>query len=241
MENPTSEMFYKLIKKSKSKKESNTTCLVVNNEKKSWILVSNEDDLAVSKDYDYNNVFLSLCNARRSAAKDKCLNSEDTLVLSEDDVEKAIDSLNTGKSSDEYSLCSEHFKSEKSELNPVITQVFNKMLSDKKIPSVFKTGLITPVQKKGKDPLFENYRGITVTSIFGKLFEYTLRCKLELTQSDMQFGFTEGLSSMMASLLVSEAKAESSVQKSTVYMATLDSQKAFDVVHHSILLDKLFD
>ena len=33
MENPTSEMFYKLIKKSKSKTESNTTCLVVNNEK----------------------------------------------------------------------------------------------------------------------------------------------------------------------------------------------------------------
>ena len=33
MENPTSEMFYKLIKKSKYKKESNTTCLVVNNEK----------------------------------------------------------------------------------------------------------------------------------------------------------------------------------------------------------------
>ena len=28
-----------------------------------------------------------------SAAKDKCLNSEDTLVFSEDDVEKAIDSL----------------------------------------------------------------------------------------------------------------------------------------------------
>ena len=80
-----------------------------------------------------------------------------------------------------------------------------------------------------------------MTSIFGKLFEYTLRCKLELTQSDMQFGFTEGLSPMMASLLVSEAKAESSEQKSTVYMATLDNQKAFDVVHHSILLYKLFD
>ena len=34
----------------------------------------------------------------------------------------------------------------------VITQV--KILSDKKIPSVFKTGLITPVPKKGKD---QNY------------------------------------------------------------------------------------
>ena len=46
---------------------------------------------------------------------------------------------------------------------------------------------------------------------------------------------------MMASLLVRKAKAESLDQKSTVFMATLDSQKAFDVVHHSILLDKVFD
>ena len=45
----------------------------------------------------------------------------------------------------------------------------------------------------------------------------------------------------MASLLVSEAKAESSDQKNTVFMATLDSQKAFEVINHSILLDKLFD
>ena len=77
-----------------------------------------------------DNVFLNLCNARHSAAKDKCLNSEDMLVLSEDVVEKAIDKLNTGKSSNEYGLCSEHFKSG----NPLFTQVFNKILSDKKIP-----------------------------------------------------------------------------------------------------------
>ena len=45
---------------------------------------------------------------------------------------------------------------------------------------------------------------------------------------------------MIASLIVNEVKAESIEQKSTVYMATLDSQ-AFDVVDHSILLDKLSD
>ena len=46
---------------------------------------------------------------------------------------------------------------------------------------------------------------------------------------------------MMASLIVSEVKAESIEQNSTVYMATPDSQKAFNNVDHSILLDKLFD
>ena len=59
---------------------------------------------------------------------------------------------------------------------------------------------------------------ITVTSIFGKLFEYALLNKFEYSQSDMQFRFTEGLSPMMTSLLVSEAKAESSDQKSRVYV-----------------------
>ena len=45
--------------------------------------------------------------------------------------------------------------------------------------------------------------------------------------TDLQFGFTEGLKPIMASLLISEAKCEKK-QKS-----------AFDVVQHKILLDKL--
>ena len=93
--------------------------------------------------------------------------------------------------------------------------------------------------KKGKySKMLENYRGITVTATFGKLFEYALLDKLKFAQSELQFGFTEGLSPAMAGLLVSEAKADSQDNKTHSYVATLDSQKAFDV-HHTILLDKL--
>ena len=53
-----------------------------------------------------------------------------------------------------------------------------------------------------------NYRGITVSSTFRKLFEYSLLSKLNLPQSDHQFGFTSGLSPVMAGLLVNETKSE---------------------------------
>ena len=80
-----------------------------------------------------------------------------------------------------------------------------------------------------------------MSSTFRKLFEYSILCKLNLHQSDQQFGFTSGLSPVKAGLLVSEAKAEAIQNRHPLFLATLDSQKAFDVVHHTILLDKLME
>ena len=40
------------------------------------------------------------------------------------------------------------------------------------VPDYFSGGVLTPVPKSGKDPtVLDNYRGITVTPIIGKLFE----------------------------------------------------------------------
>lgn len=164
------------------------------------------------------------------------------IEITESEVGSAIDQLNNGKAPDEYGLSSEHFKAAKSVIVPVLTDLFNQIFTEKKVPASFKTGIITPVLKKGKDSkCMENYRGITVSSALGKLFEYTVLNKLKVQQSEHQFGFTKGLSPIMASLLVTEAKAEAYQNRELLYFATLDSVKAFDVVHHTILLDKLID
>ena len=60
----------------------------------------------------------------------------------------------------------------------------------------------------------DNYRGITVTPVFAKLFEYVLLPKLTsyLEQSTIQFGFTKGNLMLLAALLISESRTESKLQ-----------------------------
>ena len=247
MENPSTDIFYRLIRRSRSSKEAQSTCIHMNEVKhydadsQRKCFAKYYEDLAVPKDNGYDNLFLKLCNIRVDQIHSELSESCSQLSFNESEIEKAIDKLYNGKSPDEYGIAAEHFKTGKQQIVPIVTKIFNHILETKSIPSAFKTGLITPVLKKGKDSkVLENYRGITATAIFGKLFEYSLLAKLELSQSDLQFGFTEGLSPTMASLLVSEAKAEPQDKGTHLFIATLDSQKAFDVVHHAILLDKLY-
>ena len=62
--------------------------------------------------------------------------------------------------------------------------------------------------------------------------------KLNNNQSDVQFGFTRGLLPIMAALIASEVILQAKQQKSNLYLVTLDKKKAFDVVHHMLLLEK---
>ena len=67
MEQPSSEMFYKLISRSKSHEESSTSCIQVNDQKhfdpnqRRTCFANYFEDLAMPKDKNYDCVFLELC------------------------------------------------------------------------------------------------------------------------------------------------------------------------------------
>ena len=65
--------------------------------------------------------------------------------------------------------------------------------------------------------------------------------QLNADQSELQYGFTKGISPSMASLLLSEAVLDSMLSNRPLYIATLDTQKAFDVVSHPVLVVKLYE
>ena len=105
---------------------------------------------------------------------------------------------------DGYGLESEHFKEAKPATVPIVTRLFNLIITERKVPEAFKTEIITQVLRKGKDSKsMENYKGIMVSTTFEKLFEYSVLNKIKIEQSEHQFGFTKGLSPNMAALLIS--------------------------------------
>ena len=55
-----------------------------------------------------------------------------------------------------------------------------------------------------------------------------------------QFGLTAGKSGLHAAFILTECIAEAKDKGETLYCATLDVQKAFDVLQHPSLLDKLY-
>ena len=124
--------------------------------------------------------------------------------------------------------------------------MFNNILKNRIVPDELKSGILTPVIKKNKNPTdFYSYRGITVTPVIGKVHEYCILDKLNLqNSSDLQFGFTKGLCPLIASLLITESKCEKSISLKKIPVtlsSTVDVQSAFAVVQHTILFDKLLD
>ena len=252
MQNPNTDKFQQLIGRNRGN-SSHKTCSLIKNgneifspEKQRKTFAEYYEDLSVPKDNGYDSAYLELCYIRHELIKQVCEESSEVLdPVTPEEVKEGISKLNSKKSADEFGLTAEHLKWSGPLISDIITDMFNQIFHEKTVPESFKTGIVTPVLKKSKDPtILDNYRCITVTPILGKLFETVLlpRISQNFEQSPLQFGFTQGLSPVMSALIVSEARAEARINTTApLFLMTLDSQKAFDVVNHVILLDNLYE
>ncbi len=164
--------------------------------------------------------------------------------ITSQEVLDAIKRLNCGKALDKMGLAAEHIINADNILAPILSSIFTVILEDGQVPQRLMDGYIVPIPKKGKCHLSQdNYRGITITNVLGKLLEHILlkriKDQLDQKQSRLQKGFTKGCSSTNAALLVSELINEAKDNHEELYVASLDAQKAFDMVYHNSLLRKL--
>ena len=112
-------------------------------------------------------------------------------------------------------------------------------------PDLLKFAKITPLHKKESKLDFHNYRPISLLSVYSKLFEklvysrvYAYLVKYNLISSK-QFGFRSNHSCNHAIISLTEHVKKLIDEGQIVCGVFIDLEKAFDTVHHEILIDKL--
>ena len=118
--------------------------------------------------------------------------------ISLEEVKLMAEKLENGNASGLDMLTAELLKQANDNLMHVFTKLFNKLLKSGKFPEEWYVGIIVVLFKGGDETDLNNYRGITLLSIFGKFFLGVLLERLNniITQFEIleqnQIGFRKG-------------------------------------------------
>ena len=110
---------------------------------------------------------------------------------------KSIKALKTGKTSGADGLQSEFYKCFCNILAPILLKVYDKALPEQKLHFSARWGIITLIEKIGKDPLFlSNWKPLSLLNtnykILAKLLAIRLNTALPKLIHPMQSSFMKG-------------------------------------------------
>ena len=229
--NPAS--FWKEVKRVRGSKKSNSTSF----------LDGLSDPLAISN--ALATKFSHTLNSHKDKFDEDQLKIDDSSVncfcFTDNCVLEAFSHLKP-KKSDGSDLDSNHFIMAMPVIVDFLTSLFTIVIRHGYLPPSLKDCVLVPVPKPGKDPSsMDSYRPIALASTLSKLLEWCILIQFReiLSTSDLQFGFKPGLSTTLCTGTVKNVISHFLHRGSSVFGCFLDASKAFDLVKHSILFEKL--
>jgi hypothetical protein len=156
-----------------------------------------------------------------------------------------INSLEPKNSCDIDGISNKLLKFLKFEIAEPLVHIFNLSIATGLFPTKLKTSRTVPIFKSGDHLLCDNYRPISLLPTIAKILEKAIANRLtnHLKENNLlcqnQFGFQEKTSTVHHLLKLTNYITNELNKKRYVVGVFLDLRKAFDVVPHDILLNKL--
>lgn len=131
-------------------------------------------------------------------------------------------------------------------LDPIVQGV-NETISTENFPESLKLTKILPLHKKGSKKDLENYRPIAILPFLSKILEKVLYNQIydyfekNNLFTSSQFGFRKGKNTGLAvmTFLNQIRQLKNACSKESIVSIQFDLSKAFDLVDHDILIEKL--
>ena len=162
-----------------------------------------------------------------------------------DEILYEISNLNLSKSCGPFSIPITILKLLKHQISLSLVDIFNCSFSTSTVPDKFKIASVIPVHKQGSKFILNNYRPISLLSIFSRILEKIVCKQLDsfIVKHNLlyenQYGFRSKHSTLHAVISITDKIQKAIDQGYYSCGIFLDLSKAFDTVNHQILLDKL--
>lgn len=159
---------------------------------------------------------------------------QNIIIFSIEEIKKALNKLKTGKAPGHDCITAEMLKYMGEAAQEFLLKIFNEVGKVQMAPEDWQTGIITPIYKKGDSKECQNYRGITLLSVPGKLFarvlEARIREKVEDSLGESQCGFrpNRGVQDHISTMRMLIEKARRTNRE--IHVCFIDLEKAFDKV-----------
>ena len=162
-----------------------------------------------------------------------------------DDISKIIDQLKSSKSCGLDNIDTFVVKLAKHELVPAITHIINLSILQRKFPSQWKCAKVVPLFKKGDVSEPKNYRPVALLSVIRKIMERVIFNQIISYLEDNMIlhpshhGFRSRHSTCTALWQMQDLWLDALDKNEITAVIMCDMSAAFDLVNHSILLEKL--
>ena len=204
-------------------------------------IITNEKQQEIS----WNEYFLETINRPPPTQPPNLLDAQQDLEINTEPPQKveiitAIKSLKNGKAAGHDNLKAELFKADPNTtadlLLPLFTTIWNKK---KQVPESWNKGIIIKIPKKGNLSDCNNWRGITLLPIAGKIMAKIVLQRISKAIDNVlrneQAGFRRGRSCTDQIFALRNIIEQSNEWQRQLYINFVDFEKAFDSIHRDSL------